>query len=379
MTKNKIDSNQLDVSISNNRSVMLCPTTSISLFIDYEEIREMKLHCNDAFRELISRNEDIIEFKDGFKFYLNDSDLEIIAAELLKNNGIEQFDAKISRELYIDYLEKEYEKLAKSISISLAPVIQRLNEWQKPLLESISKLSEAFSRSPIFATLTNHANSKMKSVFVESLNEFMIKHNEIMSSIDKATLIALKYDWFISHNVLRNDKLFNDILELGRKGVSQQEFDSIFTGYFDETRISRMIDQIVDHHDGKKFKDILNEIKIGYNEKLYYLVIPAALSVLEGIVASYKKHTGRMKQKKYETFLNEILDRKSFHGIKDLVLIRVLAQFEHGQEIETPLSRHAILHGADSKYGTQENCIRCVLIINEIVYAMNTKEQQISS
>ncbi|MHC1734054.1 MAG: hypothetical protein AB9921_00020 [Erysipelotrichaceae bacterium] len=349
---------------------MLCPTTTISLFIDYEEIKEKGLHCNDAFKELISKNEYIIEFRNGVRSSLNDSDLEIIATELLRNNGIEQLEGKSSRELYIEYLDNEIEKLAKSISISLAPVIQRLSEWQIPIIENFSKLAEALNRSPVFTTLTNLANSKMNSAFVEGMNVFLKSYNEIISSFDKATLIALKYDWFISYKTLENDELFTEIIAYGERETSQSDFDSLFTKHFSNDQISDIINEIASSHQGKKFSKILTDVLLGYNAKLYYLVVPTCLSILEGLIATTENHHGRMNRAQYEAYLSKILMNRRFSGIRTIIMQRVFVKFEHGDELDSPISRHAILHGADQNYGTQENCIRCILILHELTYAI---------
>lgn len=52
-------------------------------------------------------------------------------------------------------------------------------------------------------------------------------------------------------------------------------------------------------------------------------------------------------------------------------LILVLDDFVHGKEIKSPLSRHAILYGADIKFGNRLNSLRVILLIDYFVSRYN--------
>ncbi|MFP3489612.1 hypothetical protein R0K20_18625, partial [Staphylococcus sp. SIMBA_130] len=45
----------------------------------------------------------------------------------------------------------------------------------------------------------------------------------------------------------------------------------------------------------------------------------------------------------------------------------ILAEFTRGEEIKSDLSRHAILHGADTDYGTKVNSIKTILVLDTII------------
>lgn len=107
---------------------------------------------------------------------------------------------------------------------------------------------------------------------------------------------------------------------------------------------------------GRLMADVLKAHDAG----LYFAAVPAALSQVEGVVA---EHLG-VPRLKFSKLAREIA---GLHGKDDLLapsvlLFRdaVLTDFAHGKPTP-PLSRHAILHGADKDYGTRHNSVAAIM------------------
>ncbi|HDX9646726.1 TPA: hypothetical protein ROY02_003029 [Bacillus cereus] len=57
--------------------------------------------------------------------------------------------------------------------------------------------------------------------------------------------------------------------------------------------------------------------------------------------------------------------------IQTFYLNTILVGFEHGEPLQSKLSRNAILHGADVEYGTEENSLKSILIFDYILDRLN--------
>lgn len=361
----------IKIEISNKKLVTLKLNNSFSIYLQYEKLKSDSICKIELLRAILSESDDIVVFDDKIPVYLNDFDLNIIVKELLLSNNQEIIDEKYVIDQYIDLIETEIKEISIRITPALRILVERMNEINKPVIKMLSSIND--SSSSLIFYLNKLAESFRSNQFYENITTFLLEFNKIISSIDEATLIALKYDWFLSHDTIQNDELFSEVLKLGRNGATQSEFDKMFLTHFDEQSVLKIIDNISKSPDCEKFRNALKEIHIGYSKKLYYLVVPAILCIFEGLIATSMNHRGRMKQEIYKSYLSKIFDRKRFNGVRDLVLYRVLTQFDYGDEIVSPLSRHAIFHGADNNYGTRANTLRSILILNEIVYALENQ------
>lgn len=113
---------------------------------------------------------------------------------------------------------------------------------------------------------------------------------------------------------------------------------------------------------------ILEESISGHKSGLYFLTVPALFAQIEGIIAEGFGHRGRMKSQDYEKYLEQLLDTPlpEHRAVKKFMLDVVLASFVWGMQVSLPLSRHAILHGYDTRYGTKENSLKVILLFDYI-------------
>ncbi|EOQ06082.1 hypothetical protein [Bacillus cereus] len=113
----------------------------------------------------------------------------------------------------------------------------------------------------------------------------------------------------------------------------------------------------------------------GHLNGYYTLTVPAILAQMEGILVEgilkleAVAPDEQIKFRHQKSFLGQFLlgDKGSFsfdEQIEEFYLNTVLANFDRGKEVESDLSRHAILHGEDVNYGTKVNSLKCILIFD---------------
>ncbi len=104
----------------------------------------------------------------------------------------------------------------------------------------------------------------------------------------------------------------------------------------------------------------------------YELSVPTVVAQVEGVIADGFGHVGRMNGKQYQDYLNAHFDSDGDSRIEDaanqavqsFVAKVLLAQFEHGSPSRSKLSRHAILHGGDTDYPSEENSLKAILLLD---------------
>jgi hypothetical protein len=120
---------------------------------------------------------------------------------------------------------------------------------------------------------------------------------------------------------------------------------------------------------------ILRDIIEVHKSGNYTLSIPALLPQIEGVVADCYAHRHRMNGKKFMSYIENITEecqRASIsshtnHWFKQFLADILLAQFAHGDPLSNGLSRHAILHGANTNYATAANSLKSIILFDYLV------------
>lgn len=106
----------------------------------------------------------------------------------------------------------------------------------------------------------------------------------------------------------------------------------------------------------------------------YFLSIPVILAQMEGVIAEGMGHLGRMKgadmSKYIETLAHGYAVKPFYSSVKDYVTSTLFVEFKWGNHLTSSLSRHAILHGADTDYGTEVNSLKALLLFDFIVFSL---------
>lgn len=109
----------------------------------------------------------------------------------------------------------------------------------------------------------------------------------------------------------------------------------------------------------------------------FNLSIPAVLAQLEGVVADGTGHKGRMNVQGYKTKVDNIVSGETILGpwVNEFIDATVLAAFEHGSSPNSDLSRHAILHGGDTNYGSERNSMRTIMLFDYVQHLVRPVPQ----
>jgi hypothetical protein len=95
----------------------------------------------------------------------------------------------------------------------------------------------------------------------------------------------------------------------------------------------------------------------------YELSVPALLAQLEGVVSDHKRPGGgRLRQSDIYSHVTDLSKQHPMLAsqLAEFVENIVFADFVRGQQLPE-LSRHAILHGADTTYATEDNSTKAIL------------------
>ncbi|WP_018924400.1 hypothetical protein [Salsuginibacillus kocurii] len=126
----------------------------------------------------------------------------------------------------------------------------------------------------------------------------------------------------------------------------------------------------------KNRKDILAEVIDGHKKELFYLSTLSVFPQIEGILAEFfpeerntnGKFTGKNQTNSLQRILNPDLN---YDSQWDKFYRQQLTQdFKHMEPIEV-LSRHAMAHGADKRYGSRANSTKSIIILDYLLTRMN--------
>lgn len=173
----------------------------------------------------------------------------------------------------------------------------------------------------------------------------------------------IKYilDLYSSYNGSNNEQLKKEIISFLIHCYKEKDLSDLLEGWGNQPVCHSRI-------------HIMKEIIKGHSLGFYNLTVPTILSQIEGVIATGFNHKGRMTLAHQKQYISELLsatDSGSFDKtINAYFLQTILVNFEHGSELKSDLSRHAILHGADINFGTHINSLKCILIFDYLLYSI---------
>ncbi len=120
---------------------------------------------------------------------------------------------------------------------------------------------------------------------------------------------------------------------------------------------------------------ILRAALDAHQNGIYETSIPTLVPQVEGFLVFGFAYEGRVNGKRLRCFVERLIDQEDSwnaheRSVQRFIMEHYLANFEHGAPIVSPLSRHAILHGADLSYPTVENSLRAILLLDQLLKLM---------
>lgn len=341
---------------------------SFRLYIAYEGMESCYDSQIERFRDLICKAEIIEGFTQDDYRQLSVGNLEIIAGKVLEDK---KSDKDSSDNVFADFfLEmdkeiKEIKEIKESIARTFRPLQEKMPEVIKPIKELSKRIGELYA--PIASQI-----QAMTSQWSETVNKFLEERREYLDAKEKASLIASKYDWFIANDFYVSKEFYERLVELDETASESKEIDALFTEYYGEDIRKQIISDLIYIEVTKEYEEILNQIECGYEKKLFYLVVPVLFALIEGIIARGFQHKGRMDGNQLKEYINELGDETE--SLQEVINKRMLISFEHGKKVDSPISRHAILHGGDIKFGTEAAALRLLLIFYNLAFAIGLRD-----
>jgi hypothetical protein len=235
--------------------------------------------------------------------------------------------------------------------------------------ESLNNMNKSFQDTMVNAMITVASNSLYK----------YFDYSKIMDGVSKSLsnisqnfrTILLQYGWppHYQMNVGHMKKIIeaheNETLRPDQVRVF---IDETFIEYYSDEKISQLLKSWEEKEWLEKRIPILKEIIDAHLKGMYSVSVPAIFPQVEGIIADGYHHKGMMAGKNLERYTEKLLnngDEFSYDlAIQEYFLQFVLVGFEHGSPVNSFLSRHAILHGADTEYGTRVNSLKSLLLFD---------------
>lgn len=128
---------------------------------------------------------------------------------------------------------------------------------------------------------------------------------------------------------------------------------------------------------GSNRAPVLEQILAAHEAGLYAVSVPAGLAQAEGVVVDAVGHKGTLTAKMLLQHLATLSPDAGVHGpvVAQFINKFLFMQFHHGSSV--PLfSRHAILHGADIRYGTKSNSLRTLIWIDYLLVLVRERDNE---
>lgn len=238
----------------------------------------------------------------------------------------------------------------------------------------------------IALNLIKWMNSLSKNVRKINFKEIIEKIYNYVETVDsfseKLQLLLIQMGW-----PPLNDVYLKDMIKYVTKFIEQDldiervrgEFTEYLLHFYNETLLNNMLNQWKNNPCLVKRMPIIDMSMEAHFQGKYYLSIPALLAQIEGIIASGFNHEGYMGERTLKNYIEQ-LSRSNNEIIgeifKSFYLNYILAGFAHGSEANSSLSRHAILHGGDISYGTKENSLKTIILLDYLQDALKQIKDQ---
>ena len=159
--------------------------------------------------------------------------------------------------------------------------------------------------------------------------------------------------------------------------LTEQDVDEIITHFYNKDKLEKLVETWSEKSFIQPRMKILKECVSAHIEGRFELSIPTLLPQIEGIVADIVEHAGRMKFKNIEEYVDSMFVRNSrFDRIGKAFFFSILLEEFKWKDPIPFLSRHAILHGADTNYASASNSLRLILIFDQLQAAIQVPKKE---
>lgn len=259
---------------------------------------------------------------------------------------------------------EDFEREKELNRVLIQESIEILNNAMKPIIEAVSNLQLMIKKS-------------LENIDFSILQEFRGAFDGFRETIIKFGDSSQKFKTFIievgyppHYEILPYEMI--EIVELYEtdKEKASAFLNKLMLEKFDSERLGQMFELWNQSNWIQNRIRIIKDIISAHELGLYNVSVPAAIAQIEGIIAQGFSHDGSMNGRVMKEYLTRLLSEESRFSFDDAIKAfyfeKVLVSFEHGKPIRSYLSRNAILHGADVQYGTAENSLKSILLLDYI-------------
>jgi hypothetical protein len=270
-------------------------------------------------------------------------------------------------------------QLAGMISKQLEPVQWLLNKPSRQL---------AAMADPMTDLMKAITGEEIKKAFDDLSRSFQVAHGwgDLFEQTGKAVLAFARDSERYRVTMLRLGwpPPLEIPVTLGRKLVklweseaaTEQDISAVIVEFYGSEELERLLRRWRQRRWLSRRMPILDDAVRAHARGEYNLSIPALLPQLEGALGDAFRHVGRLSSRDLERYTDELV-RSDGHptgdsflaAAREVYLNSILVPFHWGDPLPT-LSRHAILHGADTEYGTAENSLRAILLFDYVQAAV---------
>ncbi|WP_175991562.1 hypothetical protein [Bacillus sp. Marseille-Q1617] len=364
-----------------NKKVTINPRLTVNVFTNYQkkryEIRNISvaeerfkmisyLLVRETSGELISYN----------KYRrITKGELIYIAEDLLNKEEklLKEFQQLSKENPFLqnvnDAVDILFEDFVKKISETMSSLAENIRDIYKPI--EFEKIRETVNI--IQSGLSSAAELIRDSFPKELLDSIKEYAEETKDTLLKARISLLENGW-INVLTMGDETLIGLIIEVEENETPDidDEINDFMIRFIDEEKINFILLSWEGKEWLKKRREILKSTINAHLRKEYVLSVPILLAQFEGIVRDVIPHNHQKKKltnfhiRKYLKKLHDEKGGIDLSNVFDKFLEEnIHSSFTTGEPLNSNLSRNAILHGEDTKYGSEINSLKliCLLIM----------------
>lgn len=254
------------------------------------------------------------------------------------------------------YESPQLEKIGSNILNITRNLERYVKRWKDGLTKISEILPEIIPKIPEIV----EALREEWSVEIKKANEKLIPHGWVFTP-------AIPINILTTFNDLKNEKEIEEIIEI----LVEERFT------VEECR--RILDDVLDHPLFNKRSAALEEAFKSYKEGWHYVAIPAFLAQMEGAyIEAFEEELHLFKREELAELSGDDPIRDALIDGLNSLMVEQLA--EHSNEIEKAFfNRNLVMHGNWAeygyKYGTKENSIKSILLLDFVKFVIEEKEE----
>ena len=247
--------------------------------------------------------------------------------------------------------------------------MRRVQEITEPfrriqkMFEPITQIQESFKNiTSIYDSIPKFENPLAEHL--ETFQRIGERLKEYAEKTPKHLLLIAQHGWFIE---LDSDfNLPSDVAEEIESGEIES-VDQILSEHYLNNR-NRIFNELANRHPQRK--DIFEQLKNGFENGDFYLTIPTLLAQVDGIAFDFTKKKFFIKDRQNNYLPQVTLELENIsENFLNLYLsplqsqTPIMAREQDITKFPCRLNRHEILHGVNTTYGTQLNCLKVLSLI----------------